>query len=118
MADNNKVTIDAEWFAELYAAKKDKEQYAEAKINIAKERDELKAKLDDARAHFCTNATGKLGDACKVAALCMENEAKLAAAEQCIETIASNIICTTSWENKHKIIEDAIRAYREKEEAK
>ena len=62
MADNtNKVTIDAAWFAELYAAKKDKDQYAEAVMNIAKERDELKAANEDLksrvvgdieRAHF------------------------------------------------------------------
>ena len=45
MADNNKVTIDAAWFAELYATAKDKCQYSEAVINIAKERDELKTKL-------------------------------------------------------------------------
>lgn len=125
MADNNKVTIAAAYFNHLFARAAERERLwsdREGLIleceKIAKERDELKAKLEDAQKHYCTSATGKVGDACKVAALCRENEAKLAEAERCIETIASNIICTTSWENKHKIIEDAIRAYREKKEAK
>lgn len=80
---------------------------------------ELKAKLEDAKAHYCTNATVELGNACKVAALCRENEVKLAAAERCIEEIASvtsvGVIanCAEGWR-----INNTIRDYREKKEAK
>lgn len=85
MADN-KVTIDAAWFAELYeiyskfknienygvglAEKCDK--YRIECERIAKERDELKAKLEESQKHYCTSATGKIGYACALARRCTE----------------------------------------------
>ena len=116
MADNNKVTIDVTWFDELRStANGERYKTLEAAYNqVRKERDELKAKLDGAIAHYCTNATDKLGDACKVAALCRENDDKLAAAERCIEEIYSRIDC----EEADNAIGKIIRAYREKKEDK
>ena len=139
MADNtNKVTIDAEWFAELYEKAENTEkncmncrekntrgdfesienERTELKVEclkLKKERDGLRAKLEKSQKNYCTSATGELGDACKVAALCRENEVKLAAAERCIEEIASR--CDNNG-LAFGLIMDIIRAYREAKEAK
>ena len=97
MADNtNKVTIDAAWFAELYAAAKDKSIYSGAVINIAKERDELKAKLAESERRYS------------------QDHERMDAAERCIEEVSQELDgagTLTEIRNAQSII----RSYREKE---
>ena len=110
------MTIDAEWFAELYKALESCQGENKGLIiNRLDERDELKAKLEESNKHYCASATGKLGDACKVAALCRENEVKLAAAERCIDEIANK--CDNNGLSFCEIM-TIIRAYRAAKEAK
>ena len=118
MADNNKVTIDAAWFNHLFTRSVERERLwsdREGLIleceKIAKERDELKAKvnayepkikeldtatLDQERMNKCDEVTAK----------------RLAAAERCIEDCFN--LCNKKW-NATAEIANIIRAYREKE---
>ena len=122
MADSNhKVTIDAEWFAEIYANANEKYNSNDEKskkieelkdelqgsrncyyecrdelLEVTKERDELKEKLDDARE--VSNGF----------------ELRLAAAERCIDDIAVAV----AEEQDIDEIANIIRAYREQKEAK
>ena len=124
MTDNETVTISSEYFFKLLQMAMKSEMSLETINALAKELDELKAKLDDAKAHYCTSATGKLGDACNVAALCMQSEAKRAAAERCIDDTYAAL---TKWNSDgddaavRSMFDNALAiifAYREKEAAR
>ena len=114
MADNNKVTIDAAFFSELFRKANEtdaickeccEEHTAEEFNALAKERDELKAKL----AGECKNCVSQ--DEAKVLA------ESLAAAERCIEDVWNCLSPQEIADNEYAHI-DIIRAYREKKEAK
>lgn len=142
MADNtNKVTIDAAWFAELYAAKKDKDQYAKAVLNIAKERDNLRKHIEDdcascpavkerdeLKAKLATSqnyedviaAKDREIEAVKdernrLNAKVNELKGKIAAAERCIDDIET-VIGGRSIKMQGCAAHNIIRAYREKKE--
>ena len=108
MADNNhKVTIDAAWFAELYRkATEPKTQMVECKGEcqslkaLAKERDELKAKLDCAEVDRETYK-----DRAEAAERCIEE----------IEAVMSDGVIADCAEGMK--VNGIIRAYREKKEA-
>lgn len=130
MADNtNKVTIDADFFAQLYAEANSRAEAVLTINEIAKERDELKAKLESREKSLSQATLGEFNrlreenETLKAKLDCADVDRetykdRAEAAERCIDDIANNLNCLTGWENKHKIIEDAIRAYRERKEAK
>ena len=104
---NNKVTIDADYFAELwYKAKQAGDcDNCEVKFGLQqaiKERDELKTKLEDERNSKCDEQTLN----------------RLAAAERCIEEIEKIVEPYGEHVGNYIPICDIIRAWREKRDAK
>lgn len=112
MENTNKVTIDAAYFNNLFTRAVERERLwsdREGLIleceKIAKERDELKAKLEKSKTNNMFDAC--LGDECATAK-------RLAAAERCIE----DCWCQLTVGASRSIVEGTIRAYREKKEEK
>lgn len=104
MADNNKVTIDAALFAELYAkwkGAKSGERPCEGCTIVGD--------LDDMRAE-CGNLRKKRDELMK----------QKEAAERCIEDCCGHIACGTAETIPASLgaIEDIIRSYRERKETK
>ena len=131
MADNNKVTIDAAWFSELYAKanggksgerpcdgcpivgdldemrtecallRKDRDERQAERDKEREKVKELKAQLEQERMNKCDEVTAK----------------RLAAAERCIEDISKRTMFKTTKENIVIGIIDIILAYSEQKEA-
>lgn len=133
--NNNKVTIDAEWFAELYARWQKKPIFSERMVadgaqairdneELRKERDELKAKLDEVN-HTIVVCSNNEVDALKsnnknLTSFLDDALTKLAAAERCIWEV-SKWVGEPNWiidSRASRAIREIIRAYREQKEAK
>lgn len=130
MADNNKVTIDADYFAELYGYK---EKYDDACVHCGqcqtdgklakaeKDRDELKAKLDEVNRTTVVCLNDEV-DALKskdksLTSFLDDAQTKLESAERCIEDIAKIVFPNEKYvESSYKPLCDIIRAYREANE--
>lgn len=121
MTDNEQVTISAAYFAELWKKANEtdnickecrEEHTADEFVAIAKERDELKAKLEDAenREHASD------ADGIRLGYKCDELSKRLAAAERCIDDVLCEIDTKGATSVTAKIchIRSIIRDYRAK----
>lgn len=134
MADNtNKVTIDADYFAELYLTAKEcvRSKHDCVECAVVKERDGLKKELDEhlknCRDRNCWlnaeyKALTKERDELKAKLDCADVDRetykdRAEAAEQCIEDVWNCLSPQEIADNEYAHI-DIIRAYREKKEAR
>ena len=123
MADNtSKVTIDAEWFIELYDRANDHDEETDSLLGeIVKERDELIKKLNNdakdllALTNERDELNAKLEELSKHDAIAI-SDSRLAAAERCIDDIEAAIL-EYETESQGSAVLKVIRAYREKKKA-
>ena len=130
MTDNNKVTIDADYFYELFRKANEtdgickecrEEHTAEEFKALRRERDELKARLADCE----KRVLNKAGETSAGSVVVIESyKERLAAAERCIDDIDTfwhkwNIgVPFEDGENFFQRVYNTIRAYRAAKEAK